>query len=127
MKGFLLVATTLVAESGIDRHLLGVAAISSIAALVVLVAPRFSVSIARLGGAWVAIMVASTSQLAVLTCAKSSHQVCEGCHRPRLFLSELSSEPFIVDTVLKGIYCLRVRAIYYLIFLGQEPIQKFSG
>ena len=61
LKGLPFVAATLVAETGVNRGLLGVAAASSITALVIPVTPRLPVPIAYFGGAGVATMVALPS------------------------------------------------------------------
>lgn len=106
-----------VGESSINCSFLGFTVISSVLTLK-FIASRFTVPATYLGGSWVAIVVAPASQPAVLSCAKSGHQVCEGRHRPGLVLPELSSKPFVADAVFKSCNCLCVRAIDYLIFLG---------
>ena len=46
--------------------------------------------------------VASTSQPAIFARAEAGHECGKNCHGLRLFLTEVSGEPFVTDAVFKG-------------------------
>ena len=64
-------------ESGIDCGVIGVVVIAS---AFVSIAPELASAILGLGGACLAGCVVTTSQLAVLACAKVGHECRKGCH-----------------------------------------------
>ena len=86
-------------ESGINSGVIGVVAI---ALAFVSIAPELAGVVLGLSGACLAGCVFATSQPAVLTRAKAGHECRKGCHRLRLFLAEVSGEPFIMDAMFKG-------------------------
>ena len=53
-------------------------------------------------GARVAGTVASTSQPAIFAYAEAGHKCSKSCHSLRLFLTEVSGEPFVADAMFKG-------------------------
>ena len=61
---------------------------------------------------------ATASQPAILTRAKVGHECREGRHGLWFFLAEVSSEPLIVDIMLKGRQGFGVRTIDYLVLFG---------
>ena len=65
------------------------------------VASWFVVGIFVIWGARILECVVAASQPAILARAKAGHECCEGCHGLRLFLAEVSGEPFITDNMLK--------------------------
>ena len=86
-------------ESGVDC---GVISVVVIASAFVPIAPELASPILGLGGACLAGCVVTTSQPTVLSRAETGHKCREGCHGLRLFLAEVSGEPFVADAVLKG-------------------------
>ena len=87
------------AESGINDGVIGVVAI---ALAFVSIAPELAGAVLGLGRACLAGCVFATSQPAVLTSTKVGHECREGCHRLRLFLAEVASEPFITYAMFEG-------------------------
>ena len=87
------------AESGVNS---GVISVVAIASAFVSVAPELAGAVLGLGGAYLTGCVFAMSQPAVLTRAKAGHECRKGCHGLRLFLAEVSSEPFVTDAMLKG-------------------------
>ena len=86
-------------ESGVDCRVIGVVAIAS---AFVSIASELAVAIFALGGAYFTCCVFATGQPTILTRTKAGHECREGCHGLRLFLAEVTSEPFVADAVLKG-------------------------
>ena len=87
------------AESGVNSRVLR----SFIVVLtLVLVASWLAIAVLGFGGSGVAGAIASTSKPAILSRAKTGHKCGEGCHGLRLFLAEVSGEPFVSDTMLEG-------------------------
>ena len=87
------------AESGVDCSVVG---IITIALAFVFVTLDLAIAVFDFGGAFLAGCVFATSQPAVLARAKAGNECCEGCHRFRLLLAEVSGEPFITDVMLEG-------------------------
>jgi hypothetical protein len=88
----------LVAESRVNLAVLGVA-VASAAMFVPLVALRFSVFIARLGGFGVTLMVLLSSLPVIFTNTKFGHQLGEACHRPLFDIPKFFGQPFIADII----------------------------
>ena len=86
-------------ESGVDCRVIGVLTISS---AFVSVAAELAVAIFDLGGAHFTCCVFATGQPTILTRTKAGHECREGCHGLRLFLAEMTGEPFVSDAVFKG-------------------------
>ena len=86
-------------ESGIDYGVIGVITIAS---AFVSSASELAVAIFDLGDAHFTCCVFAKGQPSVLTCTKAGHECRECCHGLRLFLAEVSGEPFVADVVLKG-------------------------
>ena len=85
-------------ESGVNCSVIGVIAITS---ALVSVASELAGAIFGLGGACFVGCVCATSQRTILSRAKAGHKCREGCHGHRLFLAEVSGEPFVTDVMLK--------------------------
>ena len=86
-------------ESDIDCCVFGVV---TIVATLVSVASRHVFVIFNFRGAGVACIVFATGQPTVVARTKAGHECREGRHGLRLFLAEVSGEPFIADAMLKG-------------------------
>ena len=102
-------------ESGVDRRVLGSFVI--VLALV-LVASWLAIAVPGFGGARVAGAIASTSKPAILSLAKAGHKCGKGCHALRLFLAEVSGDPFIMDAMFKGREGFDVRTIGNLVLFN---------
>ena len=79
-------------EFGMNSSVIGVIAIAS---AFVSIAPELAGAVLGLGRACLAGCVFATSQPAILTCTKASHEGYEGGHGFRLFLAEVAGEPFV--------------------------------
>ena len=86
-------------ESGVDRGVIGIVTVAS---TLVPVASGLAAAVFDFGGACFACRVFATGQPTILTRTKASHECREGCHGLRLFLAEVSAEPFVTDAMLKG-------------------------
>ena len=73
-------------ESGVNCRVIGVIAITL---AFVFIAPELAGAVLGLGGAYLAGCIFTSSQPAILTRAKTSHECRKGCHRLRLFLAEV--------------------------------------
>ena len=93
--------------------------------MLVFIAPRLPVAIPDFGCAWVASAV--VGQPAVLARAKAGHKACESCHCPRLFLVEVSGEPFIPDTVFESCQGFGIWTVDDLVLLGERSVPKLTG
>ena len=69
------------------------------------------IAVSDFGGALVAGAIASTSEPAVFSRAKASHQSNESCHGFRSFLVEVACKPFIPDVVSESRKGFRVRTV----------------
>ena len=87
------------AESGIDCGVIG---IIHIASAFVSVMSELAVAVFDLGGSCLIGYVFTTGQPIILTRTKAGHECREGCHGLRLFLAEVSGDPFIADAMFKG-------------------------
>ena len=96
---FLSLAGLGASESGVDCGVIGVVVIASV---FVSVAPKLASAILGLRGACLAGCVVTTSQPTVLSRAETGHKCREGCHGLRLFLAEVTGEPFVADTGFEG-------------------------
>ena len=67
----------------------------------VFVASWFAVGIFVIRSARIPGCVVAASQPAILARAKAGHECCEGCHRFRLLLAKVASQPFITDVMLE--------------------------
>ena len=86
-------------ESGIDCRVLGVITIVS---MLLSIASRLGFASFSFRGAGVACVVFDTGQPTVLARTKAGHECREGYHGLRLFLAEVSGEPFVTDAMFKG-------------------------
>jgi hypothetical protein len=86
------------AESGVDRRILG---FFIVVPTLIFAASRPSIAIPGLRGARVAGVVASMSQPAIFARTEAGNECSESCHSLRLFLTEVSGEPFVADAVFK--------------------------
>ena len=102
-------------ESGVDHHVFGIFIVASTLVFVVSW-PTFAIS--GFGGARVAGDVASTSEPAVFSCAKAGHECGKSCHGLRLFLAEVSSEPFITNAMFKGREGFNIRTVDNLVLFN---------
>ena len=85
-------------ESGVDRRILS---FFIVVLALVFAASWPSIAIPSLRGARVASTIASMSEPANFACAEEGDKCSESCHSLRLFLTEVSGEPFMTDAVLK--------------------------
>ena len=83
--------------------------------MLVLVASWFAIAIPGFKSAWVASAIASTSEPAIFSRAKACHKCGKGCDGVRLFLAEVSGEPFVSDTVFKGREGFDTRTVHNLV------------
>ena len=74
-----------------------------------------AIAVPSFGGAKVAGAIASMSKLAVLSRAKAGHECGKSCHGLRLFLAEVSSEPFVTDAMFKGREGFDIRTVGNLV------------
>ena len=87
------------AESSVYRHILSF----FVVVLTLIFAMSWpSIAIPSLQSARVTGTITSTSQPAIFGHAEAGHECSKSCHSLRLFLTEVSGEPFVTDTVLKG-------------------------
>ena len=86
-------------ESGIDRCVLGVV---TVAWTLVSVASGRAIAISGFRSARFTCVVIATGQPAILAHTEAGHKRREGCHRLRLFLAEVSGEPFVANAMFKG-------------------------
>ena len=86
-------------ESGVDRRVLGVVTVVS---TLVSVALGLAVAISGFRSARFACIVIATGQPAIFASIEAGYKRRERCHGLRLFLAEVSGEPFVADAVLKG-------------------------
>ena len=70
------------------------------------------------GGARVTGTVASTSQPDVLSRVETGHECGKGCHGLRLFLAEVSGEPFVTDAMFEGCEGFGVQTIDDLVLFN---------
>ena len=83
-----------------------------------LVASWLAIVVPGFGGTRVAGAIASVSQPAVFSRAKTGHKCGESCHGLRLFLAEVSGEPLISDAVFKGREGFGIRTIHNLVLFN---------
>ena len=88
------------AESGVEYRVIGIVTIAS---TLVPVASGLAIAISGFRGARFACIIIATGQLAIFARAKAGHKRREGCHGLRLFLAEVSGEPFVTDAMFKGL------------------------
>ena len=86
-------------ESGVDHRIITVVTIVSV---LVSIALRLVFVAFNFRGAGVACIVFATGQPTVLARTKAGHEFHEGCHGFWLFLDEVASEQFVMDTVFEG-------------------------
>ena len=86
-------------ESGVDRRVIGIITVVS---MLVPVASGLAVAVFGLRGASFACSVIATGYPTILARTKTGHECREGCHGLRLFLAEVTDEPFVADAMLKG-------------------------
>lgn len=77
-----------------------------------------TIAIPGFRGARAAGTVASTGQPDVLSHAEAGHECSKSCHRFRIFLTEVSGEPFIADAMFKGREGFGVRTIDDLVLFN---------
>ena len=102
-------------ESGVDCSVVGIITIASV---FVSVTSKLAIAVFDLGGACLAGCVFAMSQPTILTRAKAGHECREGCHGLRLFLAEVSGEPFVADAMLKGRYGFGIRIVDNLVLFS---------
>jgi hypothetical protein len=102
-------------ESGINRCVFSFFVIVLTLVFVVLWP---AIAVPDFGGARVAGTIASTSQPAILSHTEAGHECSKSCHRLRLFLTKVSSEPFVADAMFKGREGFGVRTVDDLILFN---------
>ena len=86
-------------ESGVDHRVFGAV---TVVPTLVSVASGLVIAISGFRSARFACIVIATGKPAIPARTKAGHKRHEGCHRLRLFLAEVSGEPFIMDAMFKG-------------------------
>ena len=71
-------------------------------AMIVFIVLWLAVAISNFGSIRIIGAVASTSEPAVFSRAKTGHQSGKGSHGSRFFLTEVAGEPLISDAMFKG-------------------------
>ena len=86
-------------ESGINCCILSIVAVN---AALLLVATRPSTVVLGIRITRVLGHIVATSKPAIFSHTKAGHECREGCHRFRIFLSQVPGRPLVMDIMLEG-------------------------